>query len=103
MAKKPTLQIARAMLVYQAGLANVFAVTAFNLSDYGRDAQRLMQGDFYGCECFARGLQAAGVLIKSAACNKAGDIAKQPWSDNLDEQPFSEKFNPVGLLKDFGR
>ena len=92
----------RAVLVYQAGLANVFQVTSFNLSDYGRDARRLMQADFRSCEQFARGLQAAGVTVKTAACNMAGDIIGQPWSDDLDSQPFSDQFRPVGLLRPAG-
>jgi len=85
----------RAMLVYQAGIANVFEVESHNLADFGRDAKRLMQGDFYGCESFANGLAKAGYIVKSAACNMAGDIAKQKWSDDLDAQPFSESFRPV--------
>ncbi len=82
----------RAVLVYQAGIANVFAVTSFNLSDYGRDARRLLQSDFSTCVSFARGLQVAGVNVKIAACNQAGDIAKSTWTDDLDSQPFSDKF-----------
>lgn len=89
----------RAMLVYQCGIANVFAVSAFNLADYGRDAVRLMQADFRACENFARGLSAAGVTVRNAACNMAGDVARQPWSDALAEQPFSEHFLPVGGRK----
>lgn len=90
-----TLKVSRAMLVYQAGIANVFAVAAFNLTPYGREQRRLMQSSFRACEYFARGLAAAGVVVRSAACNMAGDIAGQTWSDNLDEQPFSDNFRPV--------
>ncbi len=85
----------RAFLVYQAGIANVFSVTAHNLSDYGRDAKRLVQADFRACEAFARGLAAAGVIVHSAACNQAGDIIGAHWTADLGGQPFSESFNPV--------
>ena len=84
-----------AMLVYQAGIANVFSVDSLNLSDFGRDAKRLLQADFRSCENFARGLKAAGVIVKTAACNMAGDIVNAKWSDDLDAQPFSENFNPI--------
>jgi hypothetical protein len=83
------------VLVYQGGIANVFAVETFNMRDYGRDAVRLMQADFRTCEAFARGLAAAGASVATAACNMAGDIAAQPWSEDLEEQPFSDQFHPV--------
>lgn len=83
------------MLVYQAGIANVFSVTSANLADFGRDAKRLLQADFRACENFARGLAAAGVIVHSVACNEAGDIAKSHWTDDLESQPFSENFHPV--------
>lgn len=91
----------RAVLVYQAGIANVFEVTAFNLSDYGRDAKRIMQNDFRTCEAFCRGLAYGGVIVQTAACNQAGDITRAHWSGDLDAQPFgraalcSEEFQPV--------
>lgn len=87
--------VIKAVLVYQAGIANVFSVSSFNLSDYGRDAIRLLQADFRTCESFARGLAAAGVVVRSAACNQAGDIIRSTWSEDFDAQPFSEKFRPV--------
>ena len=85
----------KAVLVYQASIANVFTVDCFNLNPYGRDAQRIMQSDFRTCESFARGLAFAGFTVQSLACNQAGDIVNAQWSDNLDEQPFSDKFQPV--------
>ena len=85
----------RAVLVYQSGIANVFAVTSFNMADFGRDAKRLMQGDFRSCECFARGLAAAGVKVASAQCNQVGDIIHAHWSTDLEEAPFSDKFMAV--------
>ena len=85
----------RAVLVYQGGIANVFAVTSFNMNDFGRDARRLIQSDFKTCESFARGMAAAGCKVASAHCNMAGDIAGQPWSTLLDAAPFSDQFRPV--------
>ena len=87
--------ISTAVLVYQAGIANVFAVASLNLADYGRDAVRLLQSDFKTCESYARGLRDAGVTVRSAACNMAGDIARQRWTEDLESAPFSESFSPV--------
>ena len=88
-------KIKRAMLVYQAGIANVFSVQSLNLADYGRDAVRLIQADFCTCESYAHGLGAAGVIVRSAACNIAGDIISREWSDDLNAQPFSNQFREV--------
>lgn len=92
-------KIKKAVLVYQAGIANVFSVKSFNMTDYGREAIRIVQGDFHTCESIAYGLKCAGVKVMSATCNMAGDIVGQPWSDNLsdnlEDAPFSDKFHPV--------
>lgn len=85
----------RFMLVYQAGIANVFEVDAFNLGPYGRNARRLLQSDYRSCESFARGIAAAGGIVRTAACNRAGDIVNEKWDGNLELQPWSEKFQPV--------
>lgn len=85
----------RYCLVYQAGIANVFEVVSFNLSDYGRDAKRIMQSDFRDCETFCRGLIQASALVKSAGCNQAGDITNSHWTEDLNSLPFSEHFNPI--------
>lgn len=92
MKQEPTIR--RAVLVYQAGIANVFAVESFNMVDAGRDARRLLQSDFRSCEMFARGLDATGVLVASAHCNQAGDITHSTWTVTLDEAPFSDSFRP---------
>ena len=81
----------RAMLVYQGGLANVFEVESFNLADYGREAKRLCQGSFGTCISFAQGLSYGGYIIRSAVCNKAGDIANALWSEDFDSAPFSDQ------------
>jgi hypothetical protein len=88
----------RFVLVYQAGIANVFEVASFNLSDYGRDARRIMQNDFGSCINFARGLVEAGHLVGTASCNKAGDITEARWSFGLEDCPlprFREKAREV--------
>ncbi len=89
------LRIPRAFLVYQAGIANVFAVECHNLKGYGRDARRLWQGDFRSAEMFARGLGAAGTIVQSAACNQAGDIIGACWTDDLKSQPFADAMRSV--------
>ena len=87
----------KAMLVYQAGIANVFEVDCFNLSPYGREAKRLLQSSFDDCISFANGLGAAGVTVMTVACNQAGDIVNAHWSEDLDSQPFSEHFTDLRL------
>lgn len=87
--------IERAMLVYQAGIANVFAVECFNLNPFGRNARRLMQHAFRPCEDFARGLAAAGVIVRTASCNVAGDCADVQWADGIEATPFRDSCNPV--------
>jgi len=89
------LQDKQAMLVYQAGIANVFEVDCFNLSSFGRNAKRLLQSDFRTCEAFVSGLAHAGYYVATAHCNMAGDIKDQKWSFDLNDAPFSDKFRPV--------
>lgn len=94
----------RAMLVYQAGIANVFEVSAFNLEGYGgygRNARRLLQSDFRTCEAFARGLAAAGVIVRSCGCNRPGDVANLAWDDDFG--PFREAARPVDANADDDR
>lgn len=89
---KPIPQ-ARAMLVYQAGIANVFSVRHFSESPDGRNAKRLLQADFRTCIAFARGMVAAGADVMTAWCNQAGEIASSHWHcNNFDDAPFSESF-----------
>lgn len=89
----------RFALVYQGGIANVFRVDSFNLSDCGRNATRIYQGDFRTGEAIAIGLGWAGAIVQTLACNKAGDIDRFHWTDDLDSQPFSDKFFPVFYTK----
>jgi hypothetical protein len=90
--------IERAMLVYQCGIANVFAVKSFDLNVATREEPvRLMQSDFRTCEAFARGMSVAGTSVRSAHCNMAGDIALQDWSLDLDDAPFRDQMRPVAI------
>lgn len=83
-------RIKRAVLVFQGGMANVFAVESFNMTDYGRDARRLLQGDFQTCSWYARGLADGGAEVRAAWCNMAGDIVREHWNDDFesDQPPF---------------
>lgn len=85
----------RFMLVYQGGITNLFRVESFNLSDFGRNAQRVFQGDFRTAQYMAHGAGLAGAVVMSVACNQAGDIRCAQWSDDLEAQPFSDQFAPV--------
>lgn len=87
----------RVVLVYQAGIANVFKVQSFNMADYGRDAVRVFQGDFRTAEAIAHGMGLAGAIVRTAACNRAGDIVSATWSDDIEAAPFSDKFRPVKM------
>jgi hypothetical protein len=78
------------VLVYQAGIANVFRVDSLNLSDYGREARRLYQGSFGGAVDFALGIGVTGATVRTAHCNEAGDIAQRQWSEDLNSAPFRE-------------
>ena len=92
-------KVTKAMLVYQAGIANVFAVDCFNLAPFGRNARRLVQSDFRTAESFSRGLAAAGIPVLSVQCNQAGDIAESVWSEDLEAAPFSDKQCPVFAME----
>ncbi len=82
-------------LVYQAGIANVFEVDCLNLSSFGRNAQRVLQGSFRECEAFCNGLKYGKHIVESFACNMAGDIKDNKWSEDLELAPFHSEFRPV--------
>jgi hypothetical protein len=83
------------MLVYQAGIANLFQVEQFTLTHEGRGARRLYQGDFRSAENIAIGAKIAGAEVRTAGCNMAGDIIEREWTYDLEILPFHDKFNPV--------
>ena len=82
-------------LVYQAGIANVFEVSAFLTHPIGRETKRIHQASFGDCGTFVKGLLYAGYAVRTYACNQAGDITDSIWSTNLDEQPFSDQFTRI--------
>ena len=75
--------------MYQGGIANIFMVDCFNMSNYGRNAKRVYQGDFASAFSVAFGLGLAGFVVRTAVCNEAGDITRRKWSDDLQNSPFA--------------
>ena len=73
----------RYVLVYQCGIANVFRVDSWNMADYGRVAERVLQGAYTTCIAFSRGLAEAGALVATAHCDLAGDIAGSHWTEGM--------------------
>src|SRR5690348_5829197 len=94
--------VPRYALVYQAGIANVFAVDINGLKPETRKkTKRVLQSDFRGCEMFCRGLMEAGAQVRSYACNEAGDIQERVWSLDLTSAPFSDQFKPVNSIRPY--
>lgn len=90
----------RIALVYQAGIANVFAVNQFGTVSIDRRATtRLLQHAFLPCEYFVRGMATAGCDIRIYSCNRAGDIAECDWTQDMDDCPFRESANPPSIKK----
>ena len=85
----------RVLLVYQAGIANVFEVDCFNMRASGRVTKRIRQGSFRECEVYCQGLADAGVTVKTVGCNQPGDITNMNWTDDLESLPFNDEFRPV--------
>lgn len=84
------------ILVYQAGIANVFQVQKWGFTPAMRgETDRVYQGDFRTAEAMCRGAVYAGAQCVTMACNEAGDISDRIWTHKLAEQPFSDKFRPV--------
>lgn len=76
-------------LVYQGGIANVFAV------DAGGNRVRLLQHGFEPCYWFCKGLANAGKRVRTYSCNRAGDIITAAWTEGLDDCPFRDNAKPV--------
>lgn len=74
-----------AFLVYQLGIAEVFQVRCLNLATYGRMAKRLWQGDYTACINICRGLGYAGVVVRTAHCESAGDVTNMKWEGGKGE------------------
>ncbi len=91
------MKIKFATLVYQAGIANVFTHKCEKdmRSENGtRDVrERVLQSDFRTCETYVRGMCAAGVKVRIAWCNQAGDITNSFWNfSNFENAPWNEQF-----------
>jgi len=83
-------------LVYQAGIANVFEVEHCSPLAKERGETRLIhQGDFDWASAMAQGAAYAGAKVRTYACNKAGNIREIDWSEDLVNQPFSDKFRVI--------
>lgn len=84
-----------AVLLYQCGIANVFAVR--NMLNPADGAQRLLQSTFRECEMFAHGLAAAGCIVRTFYANVAGDAVLQPskWTESNEDAPFKSAMRPV--------
>ena len=87
------------VLVYQAGIANVFEVEypTLSLTERGK-TRRLLQHAFSLCEWYAQGLRDSGEgrtsTLLVAHCNMAGDIALQDWSADVENMPFRDQARP---------
>lgn len=78
------------MLVYQAGIANVFRVKRLsNMASRGK-TERLFQGGFRDARFFCEGMAECGAVVRTAWCNQAGDIINAEWTSDRSSQPFSE-------------
>ncbi len=90
-------------LVYQGGIANVFAVKyphGRRLNESWRfgvrtSCVRVMQSSFYACASFCAGAHYAGAKVVTFACNHAGDIARLDWDTDLELAPFSDKITKI--------
>lgn len=81
------------ILVYQAGIANLFKVPSFD--SYTESAnKRVFQGAFNTAEAMARGAMLAGAQVRVASCNHAGDIADAVWAQGLSDCPFRNDARP---------
>ena len=81
------------VLVYQAGIANVFQIQSDGTF------KRILQASFKTCEGFMRGAQFAGADVDVAGCNRVGDIINAAWTRDLDSLPFSDQFGCKWMQK----
>lgn len=82
------------VLVYQAGIANVFEVSSLTVLAE-RKANLLFQGGFESAKLYAMVAATYGQTVRTAYCNQAGDIANLPWIDTRDDAPFCDMTFPV--------
>lgn len=87
------------ILVYQAGIANLFEVDGFEPYPESRINQRVYQGDFRTAEAMARGMLMAGTSVRVASCNYAGDCSMIKWTPGVGACPFRDKANPPSTVQ----
>jgi hypothetical protein len=58
---------------------------------------RIAQGTFDACRRIAWALGVGGHTVRTAWCNKAGDIANEAWTDDRFSQPFADDTLPVTM------
>jgi hypothetical protein len=56
-----------------------------------------LQADFNSCISFVKGMGAAGCIVRTAACNQAGDITEAHWTTDLESMPFHNKLIDVSF------
>lgn len=82
---QPDTTTRRIVLVYQVGIANVFEVDRFSRHPERRNGRGLLQYDYHSCEMFARGMGAAGCIVRTMHCDMAGDCSQFTWEPNKGE------------------
>lgn len=86
------------VLVYQAGIANIFRVSSPNPLPY-KDVERarIFQGIFETAEAIFHGIHLGSLgsaRLFYGFCNKAGDITKQEWNTTEYQAPFVGSMRP---------
>lgn len=81
------------VIVYQAGIANLFRVESFSAALPGTE-KRVAQDAFRVIESMAHGAILAGAAIRVASCNVAGDVAPHTWTRGLADCPFRDNASP---------
>lgn len=81
------------ILVYQAGIANLFEVDRL-VRHADSTAVRVFQGAFRTAEAMARGVMLAGAELRIASCNIAGDCSTAEWVRGTGGTPFSYETRP---------
>lgn len=92
---KPTKTI---VLVYQAGIANVFECDEAGVTQQDRGtSRRILQTDFRTAYWFVRGCGHAGAKVRTMSCNVAGDCARVDWTPGNEGTPFRENATIINM------
>lgn len=92
------LKVNHAVLVYQKGIANMFAVGEFGVTAKDRNyTKRLVKGDIRRCEAFALGMVASGTAVITMLCDEYGDISEREWHtlETTYSSAFAIDYHPV--------